>query len=266
MGRINKNKPINADLAMDSKSNPRLGWCATRQPAPVPVRQLPSTLHLMTKNALLTPLSGSFTSHRPLLIFHVTTTFSEKANDDWYTDSLTGRLWFMSVSTLKNPKVFALPSNFTDHSLTPAVHLPNAAKATAPGPLCFDQVEANHWSVEQEAAGMAWYGPQWQATRLWALLQCWQSCSFFWPSGCNSFHFRKAHVCIWHSLIIALLRHGYYGNAPWPYSELCQEEREAQRKAGPERARGKKKKLFRECCKQKWKELLFHRLKAKELC
>lgn len=184
-------------------------------------------------------------SHRPLLRFHVTTIFSEKANADCYTDSLTGRLWFTSVSTLKNPKVFALPSNFTDHSLTPAVHLPNAAKATAPGPLCFDQVEANHWSVEQEAAGMAWYGPQWQATRLWALLQRWQSCSSFWPSGCNSFHFRKAHVCIWHSLIIALLRHGYYGNEPWPYSELCQEERERDTEEGwtwtSERKKKKKK-------------------------
>lgn len=51
--------------------------------------------------------------------------------------------------------MFALPSHFTDRSLAPAVHLPDAAKATALGPLCFDQVEANHWSVEQEAGGMA---------------------------------------------------------------------------------------------------------------
>lgn len=45
--------------------------------------------------------------------------------------------------------------HFTDHLPAPAVHLPNAAKATVPGPLCFDQVEANHWSVEQEAGSMA---------------------------------------------------------------------------------------------------------------
>lgn len=80
-------------------------------------------------------------------------TFSQNAN--WYTDSLTGSLHFASVSTLGNPKALALPSHFTDRSLAPAVHLPDAAKATAPGPLCFDQVEANHWSVEQEAVGMA---------------------------------------------------------------------------------------------------------------
>lgn len=49
----------------------------------------------------------------------------------------------------------AHPSHFTDRSLTPAVHLPNAAKATARGSLCFDQVEANHWSVQQEAVSMA---------------------------------------------------------------------------------------------------------------
>lgn len=51
--------------------------------------------------------------------------------------------------------MFALPSHFTDCSPAPAVNLPDAAKATVPGPLCFDQVEANHWSVEQEAGSMA---------------------------------------------------------------------------------------------------------------
>lgn len=82
-------------------------------------------------------------------------TFSRKANANSNTDSLSGSLEFTLVSTLGNPKAFALPSHFTDRSLAPAVHLPDAAKATAPGPLCFDQVEANHWSVEQEAGCMA---------------------------------------------------------------------------------------------------------------
>lgn len=72
----------------------------------------------------------------------------------------TWSLHFFLLSTLWNRKAFALPSHFTNRSLASAVHLPEVAKATAPGPLCFDQVEANHWSVEQEAVGMAWYGSQ----------------------------------------------------------------------------------------------------------
>lgn len=91
---------------------------------------------------------------------------------------------------------------------------PMQQKATAPGPLCFDQVEANHWSVEQEAVGMAWYGPQWQAARLWALLQPWQSCYFMtkWLSlkwlqlftykanpniPCTVFLVWKRYICAW---------------------------------------------------------------------
>lgn len=35
-------------------------------------------------------------------------------------------------------------------------------RATVPGPPCFDQVEANHRPVEQEAGSMAWYGSHWQ--------------------------------------------------------------------------------------------------------
>lgn len=85
------------------------------------------------------------------------------------TNSQMGPKWFYRVLLITQTQmppgpltvyrsqhfVFALPSLFTGRSLAPAVHLPTAAKATAPGPLCFDQVEANHWSVEQEAAGMA---------------------------------------------------------------------------------------------------------------
>lgn len=81
--------------------------------------------------------------------------FSLKANANSYTDSLAGSLEFTSVSTLGNTKAFALTSRFTDRSLAPAVHLPDAAKAKAPGLLCFDQVEANHGSAEQEAGRMA---------------------------------------------------------------------------------------------------------------
>lgn len=51
--------------------------------------------------------------------------------------------------------MFNLTAHFTDRLLAPAVYLPDAAKATALRSLCFDQVEANHWSVEQEAVSMA---------------------------------------------------------------------------------------------------------------
>lgn len=75
------------------------------------------------------------------------------------TGTLTARLGACTLPrSALNPKAFALPSHFTDCSLAPAVHLPDATKAIAPGPLCFDQVEANHWPVEQEAVGIAWYG------------------------------------------------------------------------------------------------------------
>lgn len=40
---------------------------------------------------------------------------------------------------------------------TPAVHLPQAAKAIASVSQCFDQVEAK-WSVEQDFVSMARYG------------------------------------------------------------------------------------------------------------
>lgn len=125
---------------------------------------------------------GSFlTDHQTLcsLYFTSNTLFFLKKTKQTCTLTLWPGAHSSSRSALwENPEAFALPSHFTVHSLAPAVHLPNAAGATAPGPLCFDQVEANHWSVEQEAGGMAWYGPQWQAARLWALLQPWQSCYF----------------------------------------------------------------------------------------
>lgn len=75
-------------------------------------------------------------------------------------------LWEFSLYLCQHfattPKTFAFPSYFTDCSPTPVVDIPDAAKATVPALLCFDQVEANHWSVEQEAGSMAWYGSHWQ--------------------------------------------------------------------------------------------------------
>lgn len=96
----------------------------------------------MTENAFLTSFWGCFTDHQTFCDlyfmqnphFHKKTE-KNKTNANWYTDSLTGILQFTLVSTLRNPEVFALPSHFTDRSLTPAVHLPYAAKATAPGPV-----------------------------------------------------------------------------------------------------------------------------------
>lgn len=84
--------------------------------------------------------------------------FTNQALTQMPTDSLSGSLnserksW---KSTLGNLKMFNLTAHFTDRLLAPAVHLPGAAKATALSSLCFDQVEANHWSVEQEAVSMA---------------------------------------------------------------------------------------------------------------
>lgn len=84
--------------------------------------------------------------------------FTNQAHTQMPTDSLSGSLncekksW---KSTLGNLKMFNLTAHFTDRLLAPAVHLPDAAKATALSSLCFDQVEANHWSVEQEAVSMA---------------------------------------------------------------------------------------------------------------
>lgn len=83
---------------------------------------------------------------------------------------------FISKNKCLKPKSFASPPYFTDRSIR--VHLHNAAEVTAPGPLCFDQVEANHWSVKKEVISMAWYGTRWQAARLRADLQPWQNCSF----------------------------------------------------------------------------------------
>lgn len=97
---------------------------------------------------------------------------------NWYTDSLTGSLHFAAVSTLGNPKAFALPSHFTDRSLAPAVHLPDAAKGHSSWSTVF-------WPSRGKplvcGAGSCRYGliwPQSQAARLWALLQPWQSCYF----------------------------------------------------------------------------------------
>lgn len=63
---------------------------------------------------------------------------------------------FNQSALRENPKTFALPARFTQRPLAPAVHLP--AQQRRPRLLlllCFDQVEANHWCVEQEAGGMA---------------------------------------------------------------------------------------------------------------
>lgn len=56
---------------------------------------------------------------------------------------------------------------------------PTQQKATAPGPLCFDQVEANHWSV---GAGSWWYGLIWPSVTgiqtVGTAAKPWQSCYF----------------------------------------------------------------------------------------
>lgn len=64
-------------------------------------------------------------------------------------------LLFNQSALRDNPKTFALPARFTQRPLAPAVHLPAQRRPRLLPALCFDQVEANHWCVEQEAGGMA---------------------------------------------------------------------------------------------------------------
>lgn len=93
-------------------------------------------------------------------MFHTKTKLSLRLS------AMSHTLWELSLYLCqhfaKPPKTFAFPSHFTDCSPTPVVDIPDAVKATVPAPLCFDQVEANHWPVEQEAGSIAWYGSHWQ--------------------------------------------------------------------------------------------------------
>lgn len=118
-------------------------------------------------------------------------------------------------------------------------------KATAPGPLCFDQVQANHWSVEQEAVGIARYGPQWQAAQTAGTAATLAQFVIFWPErgpslrGCYKLLPTKLTLVVnlealclrpaakWNRTSELLLRRSYFGKANWPYwrgeTILCQD-------------------------------------------